>query len=278
MKVLNQSSLLRLCLAGALVAALPLAVPQFVRAQDAQDTTPYTWQFNYKKGDVSRYRVTGSLSGQLPNDSGDLSIVLKSVMKEEVKNTTDVGEADLGNTMESMEISVNGQPFPSNSDNQPTVTMTVNRNGLVLKRSAENNQPGLEQIIALGTLLSNMPVPPMPVKIGDTWKTELDNPLVEGKKVTLTSKLVGKEKVAGIDTLKVRVETSVPTKDGAEAKDTIKAEGVYNVDPQAGRLVRSSYDVTNLDMQAPFGTLKNMSQKLTLIVPGVNDKEETAKP
>jgi hypothetical protein len=269
--------LLPLMAAGALLSTWPVIMLQSAGAQQAQpdqaqDTTPYTWQFQYKKGTVSKYRTLLTVNGHSP-DGNQINVEVNALASQEVKEATDTGDATLVSTAEHSSVKFNGQDLPDNSASHLVITDTVSRKGLLLKHETENAPPDPLQLDKLLAVLANMPVPDQPVKIGDSWKTELDNPGVPGKKISMTSTLVGKEKVAGIDTLKIKTQLALPTADNATDQDTIKLEGTYNMDPKEGRLVRADSSIANLHMGGATISIKIQN---VLIMPGVNDKEEAA--
>ncbi len=267
----NSSRLLPLLAVGALIAVLPAVTPPAARAQD-NDTTPYSWQFQYKKGDVSKYRQNLTVTGQGPNGEA-FNVEVKTIARQEVKDAADSGDATLVMTVESNDVQLNGQAVPDDPATHPVTTEVISRKGLLRKHDVANSPPEAEQIEQLVSILGNTPVPDQPVKINDTWKTELANPLVMDKKITMTSTLLGKEKVAGIDTLKIRAQVTVPPTADASDQDAVKLENVYYVDPKEGRIVRAELSADNV------GPMKfKIKGAMNLIVPGVNDKEDAPKP
>src|SRR5205085_2360537 len=150
----------------------------------------------------------------------------------EVKDVNEAGDTTLTQTTESSQFTLNGQEQPTDPAALTTTTQTVSKTGLILKQSVANGQPEWTKVYEISSMLTVTPAPTQPVKIGDTWKTEMDNRVVEGKKVTVTSTLVGKEKVAGMDALKVRIKMEIPPTADAADSDTIKSEGTYFVEPQ----------------------------------------------
>lgn len=260
------------------VALLSLAVGLAARAEDTpKDTTPYTWTFKYKKGDASKYRQNLRVSGMLGCNGFEGEV--KAVSKVEVKETTDKGEATLVQTLESQDRVLNGIPLPDDPETHFIITRTVTPTGLLLKHEVEKIPAGLERLVTLSLMQSIMPTPEKAVQIGDSWKTEVDNLLLPGKKVTMTSTLDSKGKVAGVETLKVKFAVAIPTEEKAEEKQTVQVEGAYEVDPKEGRLMRALYSVDNMELTLLGQVVRAKANgKLTLIVPGVNDKDEKEEP
>ena len=73
-----------------------------------------------------------------------------------------------------------------------------------------------------------------PVKPGDSWTTEVDNPQVKGKKVTIKTTFVGDDKADGAPALKFKQTLEADT-DAADAK--LKAETTALLDPTTGQLI-----------------------------------------
>jgi hypothetical protein len=257
--------------AGVLLANLPGGVSPAVLAQGVKQDPPKTgaqlWTLNYKKGDASRLRIKTTILGKLPNGQGEINLVIKAVEKVEVKDVSAKNEVTLVHEPEEVEAIINGVT-QSAGGTASISTWVMSKNGLA--RPLEEDPPN--QMGVMQAILSHRPVPASPVKVGDSWKTELDNRLVPGKKVSLLSTFAGSEKLYGIDTLKIKFETSVPTKENSDEKETIRARGVYNLDPKTGHTVRSDITVQNIEipLQTPIkGTIEIHH---VLIVPGVNDR------
>jgi hypothetical protein len=277
MNLLRLSS--RLVVIGALLAAMPITLPRLAHArvvvQAEEDAATHTWQLQFKKGDVLKYRTVTNITGPLPNDQGDFHVDVTTLLSQEVKSLSEKGEATVVTTIQKNEATINGQKLPDDPAQYPIITEVFSKNGLVLKHEVENAQPGLEKFDDLTAMLSNMPTPDKPVKIGDSWKTELENRLVKGKKVTLTSTLVGKEKVGDADTFKVKVETEIPMMEDAGEKDTIKVAGTYNIDAAAGRFLRADYTVENAELPTQVGPVRvKVKQTVNYVAPGSENEEK----
>src|SRR5262249_20327876 len=230
----------------ALTGLIPAA-----QARQGGNENAYIWTYQYTKGTTVRLRGRLDLSGDFKQNTPDgkevteaVNVVIRSVNKQEVKSVSANGEATVQDTTEQYEILLNGVPPPH--DKPLPVTYTFSKTGQVLKKAiTKDKKSGVPdpRVEALGFLLNEMLAPDKPIKVGDTWKTELNNRFVEGQKVTQTSTLVGMEKVVGIDALKVKVQMSVPFKPDAGEKETLKLEGAYYVDPKGGRKIRTDLDV-----------------------------------
>lgn len=229
---------LRRLLSGAFALALSLALPQAVFAQNekpAQDAKSYVWTFKFKKGDAARNKTKIRMNGILANNV-EVSILFDLVDKQTVTDITTAGDIVLSTISESVEASVNGKPAPSGKpDNTPFISV-LSRSGVLLKRKSKPN-PLTEQYETLQTVARSYPAPKKPVKVGESWETELDNPLLPGKKVTLISILTGVEKIKGADCLAIDVQASVPTPGENGEKEDIKVTGTYYLDLKAINVV-----------------------------------------
>lgn len=277
MNLLRLSS--RLVVVSALLAAMPVTLPRLAHArvvvQAEEDTATHTWQLQYKKGDVLKYRIVTNVTGPLPNDQGDFHIDVTTHMSQEVKNVSEKGAATIVTTIQKNEATFNGTPLPDDPAHYPIVTEVSSKNGLVLKHEVENAPPGLEKFEDMMAILGNIPTPEKPVKVGDSWKTEVENRLVKGKKVTMTSTLVGREKIGDADTFKVKVEAEIPMMEGADEKDTVKISGTYNLDAAAGRFLRADYTVENAELPTQVGPVRvKVKQAVNYVAPGAENEEK----
>jgi hypothetical protein len=271
---------LRLLTVGALCGNMSFAVCLSVPAQEAAKETPgYNWTLQYKKGETVRYRQSIVIS--YPDARGkNATYSVTSVNKREVKAITDAGDTTLRETTEAQAIVDNGHTIPDNPENHSILLLTVNKQGVVLKEdlekreALESTRSDTDRGMAIMMMAYSRPAPDKAVKTGDTWKTEIDNRLVEGKKVTLTSTFVGKEKIFGVDTLKIKLRMDIPTVVDADAKKTLKIESTYNVDPQTGHLIRDNFTFENMEVPSFHGiVLAKLSGQIAQVVPGVNDKD-----
>lgn len=247
-------------------SAFASAAPVFVRAQDEAkpaDNATYTWTLKQKKGDVSRMKE--QTRANISAGGMEAAMEIKSVTKREVKNVAENGDVTAEYTAENVVINFNGQEIDNPEPDRKTI-LWINKAGVVVKQKIENSQQADSPIAKMAVLTMSTPIPDKPVKIGDTWKTEFDNPLVEGKKVTVTSKLVGKEKIGEVETLAVKMDVSVLPKADATDKDAVKLETTYYVDPQAGRVVRMKNLTDNAEFDVMGTPLKFSSESVSDLV------------
>lgn len=261
----------RLRLAGALLLLLSLLAPATsARAQEAA-AAGLSWAFSFQKGQVDRFRTYIRITGRQADDSGDIKILIKSASRHEVKEVTPDGVATWDQIDEKAEAVINGMPVPSNPERKP-VAITFGRNGWLTKR-VNPNVPPSERSERAVPLLQSFPTPDRPVKAGESWKVEMPNPLMRGKTVTVTSTLMGVEKVLGIDALKVLVKMDFPTTYGAQENDIAHVEETYYLDAKTFQLLRASYVIKNPLLPFPAAHVEARIL-VSRIVAGANEKED----
>jgi hypothetical protein len=265
--------LLRLSSTFCAVAAFSLS--NTLVAQEAKnDSTPRVWTITFKKGDAGLYRSMTTLSG-VSADGKSAHLLLKPTERIEIKDVNARGEATIVDTPVAMEVSENGKTQKIEDATFTPTTQVFSKTGLLLREDGETLNSA-DPLTVAQSLLANLPVPTFPVKTGDSWKTEFENKLTPGKKVSMVTTFLGTEKIFGIDTVKTKFTLAVPTAPNAADGQTIKAEGVRCLDIKTGRLVRSDVKMINVEFTTSEGVVKgSMEVSSHLIVPGVNDKDKT---
>jgi hypothetical protein len=243
-----------------------------------RQATAYSWTLHPKKGETARFRQNLQLDSEL--EAANLHIVINTVTKQEVKDVVPTGDATWIVTTESVKTSVNGKPLPPSGPPYSTTTLVVSKTGQLLKRTMENASKTNQKLSEIGAMFSVTPTPPQPVKAGDSWKTEIANRVVPGKKVTMLSTLIGPGRVLGLDALKVRTKIDIPTTADGSEDNTVHVEGVYVIEPKTGRILQAAYTAQNMEIE--LGPDKTLTVKaltrLARIVPGVNDEDDSADP
>ncbi len=255
-----------------LVLMLPLAVLLGcgVPPALAQDAT-YQWSFTAQKGDVSKFRTYMKLTGRQADDSGDIAIAIRSRSSHTVRDVTAEGQVVYDQADESSEASFNGEKVaPAKSEPAKPITISVEKNGIWAKRDNPNVDPDNSRHEKAILVIQSSPAPDRPVKVGDAWKNEVANPLVRGRKVTLTSTLVGVEKVFGVDALKVTTLVDIPTAGDAVDKEIIKAQHTYYLDAKTHQLLRAVWVIR--DPMLPFPANKLVAKVVVnRVLPGVDE-------
>lgn len=272
MMVHRSSRALGFGIAGALLLGLSAFVAG-AKAQGpgaAKDDQTYAWTFKYDKGETIKYRLNYVYTG------AKFKTTIRSVDRYEVKSVNAKGESTILDTPESQVVVDNGHEIPDNPEDRQVVIKVLDRRGLVVKQELKNPDAGTETINLIGIMTNARPIPDTPVKAGDSWKTELDNLLLPGKKIIVTSTLVGVEKVLGIDTLKIKRQMTIPTT--PDEKDPLKLDSTYNVDPRMGHLVRDNFTLENYETFRADGKVRvKITAEITKILPGVNDKDDATE-
>lgn len=262
-------------IAFALLALVAAAAPRLSHAQTAAPATQASapgWTFVYKKGEELRFRTYIRITGRTPDDAGAVNLTVKSTSKNTTKDVLPTGvvvweqldEAGGAATLNGMALPVEEEPKP--------VTITFNPTGLISKRLNPAADPADQSQRILPTL-SSFPVPPAGVKPGDSWKTELPNPMLKNRQFTATSTFIGNEKVLGIDCLKVELTMTFPTMFGQTEKEYLQHTETYWLDASTRQLVRGSYVTKNPVM--PFPVKSAVAKTLvSRIVAGQNEKED----
>jgi hypothetical protein len=217
-------------------AALSLGIVPNAHAQEAaqpatQEAT-YTWTYNYRKGMTYRTRFQGNFYINLPSGIG-FGMEMKGAVKNEVRGVKDNGDIIFVHTREFSEMSRNGRPIEDETPSATRVVQVMNKLGLIVDRKVERASGG-DFFDTLSLLTSSFPLPPGPVKVGESWTFQRGIFLTETRKATL----LGKETIGGVPTLAVKIEVTFPPRPGTEEKEPARAEYTYNVDPKAGVIKR----------------------------------------
>jgi hypothetical protein len=160
------------------------------------------------------------------------------------------GEASIVETTDTFKTNMNGVAITEDARNHSPTTITFNKKGLLV--IGTNNGPtDLFRIGPVWQMMLVTPAPELAVKIGDTWKTDVPNRLVRGENTSVSSTLIAAERIHGLDTLRVHVRMNIRPGAAAEIQDAVNLDGYYNVDPLAGRLVRSEYVISNVPVRSP---------------------------
>lgn len=231
-----------------------VAAPLVVRA-DAPDDKPVTLGYTYKEKDVFRQKTTieANLMG--------MDIVVTSTSKMSVKEIKKNGDVVLEITDEGSHLTGQG----IDQDLPPRAAQTIVRNKvgklIELKTDEAAAQFMAPEVQKLSTMIGDVLFPEKPVKAGETWQTELDNPIIKGKKVVVKGTFIGVEKLDGMDVWKVKQSAEAAT---AEDGTKMSIEITTFLDPATGEAVKSESIVKDLPTQ--FGA---MSSKM---------KQERLKP
>jgi hypothetical protein len=270
-------------MAGAAAAALLAATHAGAGRPQTPAADTYSWRFKFTKNDIHRYRVKTEYTGSLPAPPGPASndpqpsnfhIVGRSVARQEVHKVNDDGQASLIIIPENPSFENNGQSIPNSAQANAVTARVETATGIVTGQSTTTTASSVDVLDKWAQIIYSTPVPTAPVKIGDSWKAELANPFISGAKVTLVSTLVGKEAIGDTETLKVKVEATIQISSSATDKDVIHETGTYNVDPEAGRLIRMDSHLDKVQLPTAAGSLiVKLDHRLSVYVQGGSDTD-----
>jgi len=271
-------------LAGAAAAALTAAHYAGAALPQNNAADVYSWQFKFTKNDILRYRVKTEYTGSAPASvspvpadpsSSNFHIVVRSVARQEVHRVDDDdGTANLLIVTENPTFENNGKPIPGNSQSKPVTTRRVTAAGIVTSQDTATAAEGTNSLDKWALVIYSTPAPAKPVKIGDSWKTELPNPFVPGAKIALNSTLVGKKTIGDTQTLEVKIEASISTSPTAGPNDVVHETATYNVDPAAGRLIRMDAHMDRMELSTPTGlVIVKFDHRVSVYVAGDKDAD-----
>ena len=204
-----------------------------VKAQDMAVTIAR----NVKAGDIHAYKMV-----ILASVAGNEATVTRKV-KETVKEVKPTGEIHFVQSDEGTTIEVAGMQLPEQPPMPPVTFIRNKSNRLVDIKDAPIEGLMAPEIMRLSSNLTEFLLPEKGVKPGDTWETVFDNPAVKDKKVTVKGSFVGREKVEGVDLLKVK-QTAEAQTDAAGATMSVEMTGW--LDPATGSAVRAEGTVKEL--------------------------------
>lgn len=235
-------------LAVAFTFAAALTLAQGATAQDKSINLAY----NYKAKDSYRSKVTVNTT------VNGMDVAVNATAKTEIKEIKTNGDIIIITTNEGGKLSIGGQE--QDQPATPPVTITRSKLGKLLEYKAEDAAMGVlaPEVQKLMAMLGEQMFTDKDVKKGDTWTTEIENPAVKEKKVTVKGTFLGTETVDGVDLWKVKQEADAAVdKDGN--KMSINTTNWIN--PANGQVVKS--DGTVKDLPTQFGPMTwTMKQEL----------------
>jgi hypothetical protein len=290
---MHSRALLGWLAAGAL-AALPALRQDAPPAPPQDPDRTYSPVSKYAAGDLLKYRMTMTMAMEMVVPGGGASPMPPMNMESTATvamKTAGVkpdGTAVVVMTTGNAKSIMNGSEFPTPP--APAITMEIDKRGMSKVRGLEKVKGA--EMLGQFMNMNNVPsmgaiLPERPVKIGDTWETELPSPM-GGQKYKMVSTLLGVEKVGDQETLKIKQDFTVPMEtmigpEGGPTKDESKAmvvmsgsmvgSSVMNIVEGTGRLLKSMADM-NADIkmtmkgeaakQSPFGESMNMKMGMKM--------------
>jgi hypothetical protein len=190
---------------GSLIAAGFTVAGALMFVTPQPDDKPITLTRTYKAGEITRYNSTMRVKA-LGNE-----FVQESVDKIEIIKVDPDGSATATYGQESGSYTLNGKK--NDLPKSPAWTITRDKYNRFVKASTEETLeffivPDVRRLLFA---CIEVVFPERPVKVGESWTTELDNPAVKGKKVTLKTTLRGEEIVDGFPVYKLAQHTEADT-------------------------------------------------------------------
>ncbi len=255
------------------LSVLPAQVAQAQTAPAvvAKDGT-YSWTVNFTKGEAPRYRTYIKISGRQADESGDVIITTRGESKHDVKDVLPDGTATYEQLDTLNAATFQNMPLPADKKPPVPVVITYSKAGIMVKRvnpaadPFDRSQKGIPNLMCI-------PAPVAPVKVGESWKSEVPNLLVKGQKISITQTLVAAEKVMGVDCLKLTAKFDFPTTYGAQESEISKVDSTIWIEVKTGQVFKIVN--TTINPLLPFPAAKVTSTAITTrIVAGQNDKED----
>lgn len=199
-------------------------------APKQDDAKPVAVAMTRKAKDSVQYKdmITLSLNGT--------DVALEQNRKHTVKEIKDDGPTTIIVTDLGGKVTFNGSDMDTPPGSPVTVTQTPTGKILSYKPDMEDNPYLSTTTLHLIALADQIVFPDKPVKPGDSWTTEIDNPQVKGKKVTIKTTYVGADKVDTMATWKVKQTMEADTDSGK-----MTAEITAMLDPANGQIVQAEH-------------------------------------
>lgn len=224
-------------------AAACLVLAMFGAAALADDK-PVTITHTPKEGDVGRFKtvINAEILG--------MQLVVTQESKHTIKEVKKNGDIVTVIKNEKTVVSVGGMEQPNPGD-APEVTEIRDKYGKLIEFKAPEipGNPFSPDVQLMMAKLSDVIFSEREVKTGDTWNTEVENPIVKTEKAKVKTTYLGTEKVDGKDVAKIKQTAEAATK--SEAKK-MSGEMTYWVEPATGKLVKAEGKMTDVPI-SPMG-------------------------
>ncbi len=206
---------------------------------------PITLSRTLKAGQVIRYKASSTFTINM--NGSDAEGTVTDTERTTVKEVKDGGDLVLEVVSEGAHITVAGMEIDRPMGDP--VLHTHDKQGKLTKIGAPPEgtitSPEVTHLLAI----FNWTIfPEKPVKPGDSWEAEFDNPAVKGKKVTVKTTFVGIEKGDKADLWKIK---SVATAESGVDNGKIEHENVSWIDPAQGVAVK--YETTQKNVPTMYG-------------------------
>lgn len=215
------------------LAALSLAFLNPIKPAFADDNAPVTLAYLYQAGKTFEYKTVGIVTP--PGGSGFTVTITMDGLRTIQKLNPD-GSAVVLVSFKSYSLDMGSGPSPL--PNPAPVTITWDKYGKPTSftgngNAAQGDDPRLQELIQLS---SHVILPDHDVKPGDTWQTQMDDPLLKGTKFTITGTYVGMEVHGGKSVWKVKQEMKPPV---AADGTVMSVETTTYLDPKDGTVLEA---------------------------------------
>jgi len=275
----------RLALLGVATVVFSAITPAFSQEKPADPDKTYDIKAKYSVGDLLKYQMNMNLNmamtvpnGASPFPGGEM--VMTSGLKYKTVGIKPDGTAVITIQTEGAKGTMMGQEMPVPAT--PPITMEVDSRGIGKMRGMENVPGGqvLSQLMNMNKMPSmGLALPDHPVKIGESWDVEIPSPM---GKIKMASTLLGVERLGGVETLRIKMITTMPLDfkmgaAGTPVTDDAKAmmimsgnsvtSSILNIQSDNARILKLAGDIkTDMKMtmkgeaasQSPFGSEMNM--------------------
>jgi len=190
-----------------------------------------------KKGDMVTYRF------EVKGDVAEVPFSVTGRTKREVTEVKDSGDFVTTETNEETKVVVMGMELPSPPVLPLAITRARGNRLLDYKTEQQADFIALE----VQRLLSALGEPLMPgkdVSGGDTWETEIENPVVAAKKVKVKTRFAGTEKLGEAEVWKVTQSAAADLTEGQ-----LSFDATYWLDPSNGQILKQEAMVKNVPSQ-----------------------------
>ena len=192
-------------LIGVPMCFLAFAAQATVRVDDSK---PATLARTVKVGDTLRYK------GNIAISVGGTDVTVEQNRKHTVKEVKENGDVVIEVGDEGGKVNIGGTDMDTPAGSPATVTTDKVGKIIAYKAPAEENQYLSPATLHLLQIVDRIIFPDKPVKPGDSWTAEIDNPTVKGKKVTIKTTYTGTDKVEDVAAWKVKQTVDADTDAG----------------------------------------------------------------
>lgn len=185
-----------------------------------------------RKGELVKYRF------EVAGDVANVPFTVTSRIKQEVTEVKDAGEFVTSEIAEESKVLVMGAEQAS-PPSMPTLVTRTQGNRLTDFKH-EGDSIFSNEVQRLLASLSEVLLPEKTLANGESWETEIPNPVVAGRNFKVKATFAGTEKIGDLETWKV---TQTATADLADGK--LEREATYWLDPANGQLVKQEASIKN---------------------------------